>query len=291
MLHCFAVSTKTASQTSIRDFFTMRRSGGPKSKSAFRSGTVGKSLRRVARTPKSTKPAEGLKGIRVGVSKAPISHRFTRWAPTFLLETQSAGGGVYTVSATNQDGGGTTVPFTLSAATADVVNGAQFGAGVDWTLGDLPAKSDFTSLFDHYSIEQVDVEIDCLQNSAASGASGATVTSAMPSITYVPDFDDSAAPASANEINEYQRAKVWTFRGSGKPLKFSIKPRTALTVYQGITSAYAAGPENVSLNLAYPDVPHYGLKFWVNNMEATGTNGADTLRVKMRYHLRFTDPK
>lgn len=266
-----------------------KRYGGPKA----RGPAASKAWARKTRTYTRTK-AEALKGVRLGVRKAPSVHKFTRWGPTLELYCTDAGGGIFTASCTDTSAGTAAPNVTLSSATADTGGGGQFGGGVEFRLSDVPDVNDFTHLFDHYTIEQIDIEISQLQNSAAVGGSGGgTQQAVMATLNYTPDFDDSAAPANQNEIYQYQRMKQWTFRGSGTPLKFAIKPRTALTVYQtGITSAYAAGGENTSVNVAYPDVPHYGFKFWLNNlMGQSGPGVGGILRMKCKYHFSFVDPK
>jgi len=241
----------------------------------------------------SSRPAEALMGLRTGRSKPASVHRFTRWGGTYVMEVYDAGGGVAAVRI-KSDGATASDPIEVgNLTTTSFTTGASFAGAMQFRLGDLPSVGDFTSLFDHYAIEQVDIEFDSLQNSAQVGAA-TTPVETIPSIVYCPDFDDATLPADAAELAEYQRAKTWTFRGSGKPLKISLKPRTALTVFRsGVTNAYSAGPEGNAVNVSYTDVPHYGLKFWVDNMPAP-TIGAATLagiRFKVKYHLKFLDPK
>lgn len=236
-----------------------------------------------------------LKGISSGVAKSPTTHRFTRWTPQIDVTSYDSGGGVVGFKIVSDDSG-PTGPINIGNQQTDG-GGAlnyQIGGAAQFQLSDLPSVGDFTALFDHYAVEQVDFEINCLQN-AAGATSNAT---SMPTITYVPDFDDATVPTGASVISAYQRAKTWTFKGSGNPLKFSIKPRVAIPVYNGMTSAYAAGPDGANLNLAYTGVPHYGLKFWLRNLtvgQGGGTGGAMLgqahLTFKMKYHLKFLDPK
>lgn len=236
-----------------------------------------------------------LGGIKAGLTNPSSVHRFTRWSSTMVLDLAPPVAGVYAPRVSNQDALlGTTYPFTLSSASGPNLpsgTGENWGGSIKFQLSDLPKYTDFTSLFDHYTIEQVDIEMDLIQNSANLNHGG--VGGTMPSITYVPDFDDNNVPADGSALSQYQRSRTFTFRGSGKPLKFSIKPRVATTVYRtAITSAYAAGAENTPLNLTYTDVPHYGVKFWFDNwpVSADGTIGAQ-LRVRMRYHLKLQDPQ
>lgn len=241
----------------------------------------------------SARPAETLTGMRAGVTKTSTVHRFTRWGAKMSVTNYDLGGGV-TEFRVLADDGGVTVPLTIGNTAVDTTSpGAQqykFGGAMEWSLNDLPSNTDFTNLFDRYEIEQVDIEINDLHNSS-TGTNGIT---AMPTITYVPDFDDSAVPANASIVSQYQRAKTWTFRGDGKPLKISIKPRVQVPVYRaGMTSAYSAGVSGTKVDLAYPDVPHYGLKMWFENCHS-GTSpvvGQTNLTFKIKYHLKFLDPR
>lgn len=235
--------------------------------------------------------AAALSGMKPGVPKASSVHRFTRWGPQLTLVSYDAGGGIKAFQILNEDGA-TTTPISISSPFTDSTGDEMraLGGSAQWRLSDLPGVTDFTNLFDHYTIEQVDVEVNDTHNHSSSDSN----QQSMPTITYTPDFDDTTVPTAASTIAEYQRAKTHTFRGDGKPLKFSIKPRVAQPVYrQSVTSAYMAGPENTRINTTYNDVSHFGLKFWMNQLAAYNTpdTGATRITFKMKYHLKFADPK
>jgi len=241
----------------------------------------------------SARPAETLTGMKAGVSKASTVHRFTRWGPKLAVTNYDYGGGVTEFQVLSDDGG-TSIPLSVGNTTVDTTAPGtgqyKFGGAMEFKLTDVPSTSDFTNLFDRYEIEQVDIEINNVHNSS-TGTNGNT---AMPVITYVPDFDDSAIPANASVISQYQRAKTWTFRGDGKPLKISLKPRVQVPVYQsGMTSAYSAGAAGTKVDLAYSAVPHYGLKLWLENCYSgtTPVVGQTNLTFKVKYHLKFLDPR
>lgn len=201
------------------------------------------------------------------------------------------GGGV-TGMQVGSDDNTVTIPLSIGSPTADTTaNATQYklGGSMQWTIADVPSSSEFTTLFDRYEIEQVDVEVNCTQNSATVG-----IVNSMPTITYVPDFDDATVPANPSTISQYQRAKTWTFRGDGKPLKFSVKPRVQVPVYRtGVTFAYQAGGPHTLVDLGNTDVPHYGLKFFLENL-LSGTSpiqGETNITFKCKYHFKFLDPR
>lgn len=244
----------------------------------------------------SARPAEALKGATVGVRKAANVHRFTRWTPQVNIVNYDVGGGVHGITLITDDTV-PTQPLALTAMTPDGTGSSagsqstfQYGGAVAFQLSDLPGVTDFTKLFDHYEIEQVDFEVNCLTNSYSGGA----LQTIAPTLTYVPDFDDDTLPSDASEISQYQRAKTWTFRSTSMPLKFSVKPRVAIPI-NAAGAAYAAGPAGVSINMANAAVPHYGLKFWVRGAQSgvggSIQQGQHNLSWKMKYHLKFRDPK
>lgn len=242
------------------------------------------------------RPVEALAGMTVGVPRASPVHRFTRWGPKINIVNYDAGGGVNAIQ-TVPDDNVVTNPIAITGPLPDGTGSTlgsqstfQYGGAIEFQLADVPNVADFTSLFDHYEIEQVDFEVNCLTNSFSGGA----LQTMAPTITYVPDFDDSTLPSDASEIAQYQRSRTWCFRSTSQPLKFSIKPRVAVPI-NAAGAAYAAGPSNISLNAANAAVPHYGLKFWVSGAQSgvggSIQRGQHNLSFKMKYHLKFRDPK
>lgn len=234
--------------------------------------------------PKAKK-AEALRGTSVALVRSPPVHRFSRWTGEgiYQLAVNGAGGNL------NWDSGTATFPVAINTPVTDIPYGfncMQFAGACQFTLKDLPDYTDFTSLFDRYEIEQVDMEINCIYNSASAG----TATQVMPTITYVPDFDDSVFPASPADISQYQRAKTWTFRGNGHPLKVSIKPRVSIPV-DASAAAFAPGPTSTMLSVANAAVPYYGFKFWVRGVAFSTVNPTSSLSFKCKYHLKLQDPK
>lgn len=230
-------------------------------------------------------------GMRPGVSNAPYKHKFTRWGNTMDVVSYNALGA--SNIQVNVDSGGQTTPLTVgswSLDTSGVNLSNQFGGAFQFQLEDLPSYQDFTALFDQYRIDQVDIEVSNVHNSST----GTDAQQQMPTIIWAPDFDDAQVPTLASRLSERQRAKQWTFRGSGVPLKFSIKPRIAQPAYRdALTSPYVVGPP-AFLNASYTDVPHFGVKFWMQNCYASavpGGKGETHFRIKCKYHLSFKDPQ
>lgn len=231
---------------------------------------------------------EGMTKRVPGVPKASNVHRFTRSGCAINIVSTLGSAGLLDVMT---DVPGPAVPISLTSTTptpTGVSNSYSFGGSCQWQLNDLVNNTEFSALFDQYTIEQVDVEISNLHNSATATDAAQT----MPTIVFVPDFDDAGLPASAQALEEYQRSRQWTFRGDGGPLKFSIKPRMSTVLYQAFTPAYAPGKEGQMLSMTNAGIPHYGFKFWVSDCYMSGgARGETNLRIKMKYHLKFANPK
>lgn len=231
-------------------------------------------------------------GMRPGLGPAPYKTRFTRYSATVdWVSTSSVG--VPTI-ATPTSSAGVTVPCTVGSPAADfsgVPNLYGFGAAWQFKLTDVVNNSDFQALFDQYKIDQIDVEVSNLHNAADA----TTNVNVMPTLFYAPDYDDATVPTAMSQLSERQRAKQWTFRGDGQPLKFSIKPRVLSTVYrEGLTSAYQTAPP-AFVDIDNSDVPYYGLKMWLSTAYITagapGPRGETHLRFNLKYHLSFRDPQ
>lgn len=231
------------------------------------------------------------------IGRASIKHEFLRWAPAIYV-TDVPTGGLPTIAVT-ADSGGTSIPLSVTGGSSAMAYGSnmEFGASLEFKITDIPGIADFTNLFDHYKITQVDVEVDFLKNSALVKENGAVPpnnNAAMPSVMYAPDFDDAAVPTNSAMLSQRQRTKTWTFRGDGQPLKFSIQPKLSSLVYKesGTTIGYAAAGGDPAINLQYTDVPHYGYKLWFQDCPYNNATGQTTnFRVKMRYHLQMLDPQ
>lgn len=264
------------------------RKGSPK-KWASKKKTWSRNPRSTAYRKKRVVTTNGLKS---SIGSAPFKHKFTRWANLKDVVSYNAGGGTVGVKVTEDSGGGT-APLALGAVGADpsgVANSYTFGGAFQFQLTDLPAYSDFQNLFDQYRIDQVDIEVSQVQNAASAG----NPASQMMTIMYAPDFDDANVPTLASNLTERQRMKQWTFRGDGKPLRISVQPRVAVPLYRaGITSPYSVASQQTFIDMADSDVPHYGLKFWIQDAFSSTSvyTGETHLRFKMKYHISCKDPQ
>lgn len=153
---------------------------------------------------------------------------------------------------------------------------------MSFQLTDLPSVAEITALYDFYSIDRVDVEwrLGLVPKDIT------TLLANYPIITFAPDYDDSTAPGSRNEVFEYgKNARVEQFSATRPVIRTTVVPRISNTVYKtGVTSAYSLAPVSTLVDATNADAPHYGLKWWTEYYNSTQNTGGSIL-VYLKYHV------
>lgn len=234
-----------------------------------------------------TKLSRMARWVAPGVNRPGGEYRFVRTASsnatgtTFSIATDAVGVPKFFVGANNADN--FQIDFSLQQFVLRLGGTAQITSVT-------PDYSEFTTLFDQYKIDKVDVMI--IPTYTNTGIT-ANVTQQLPVMVYALDDDDSSA-ASKLVLQEYGNAKYTTLMnnmmGDPKPL-VSFRPKPAQAIYQtGATFAYgeiSKGPKWI--DVSYPAVPHYSLKAALDGANTTGT--ANTvicyLDVVVKYHYSF----
>lgn len=147
-------------------------------------------------------------------------------------------------------------------------------------FNELINYTEFTSLYDQYKITYVKIKMfyrftsseDVRGVTAPAGGVSQNTAPQLPRLFYYVDYDDDTSPATVNEIRENSKCVIRQFQ-MGKPITIRIRPRTAGLIFNGLTSAYDIGRRSW-INCAYPDVPHYGLKWAVEDMSRWPSTGA-----------------
>jgi hypothetical protein len=147
---------------------------------------------------------------------------------------------------------------------------------LSFQLSDVPNASDFTNLFDFYTIDRVDVAI-------MIGSQALQITSCV-------DYNDAALPASRAELIERSEAEVMTLAvGNYQAYRRTVIPRVSAEIYQGLTTGYGLGKVGQLIDTQTGAVPFYGLKLWIDPATAGGTTANAFL--SLRYHLRCVGAK
>lgn len=179
------------------------------------------------------------------VSVTSLQHRFTRW----------------------YDSG----TFAGNVVNAPLLQSASFA------LNALPNVSEFANLFDQYKITHVQLRFHLNVDPSAQAAGSAV----YPKLYYATDFDDANAPASFDDLRQHARLQVRVMNPN-RPIVVNIKPAVTTLVYRGPTTSSYVPKWRQFIDMAQTDVPHYGLKWAIDNL--TNTNYS----VKIEGRMWFT---
>lgn len=154
----------------------------------------------------------------------------------------------------------------------------------EFKLSDLPAATEFTSLFDQYRIKGVSFTVYPRSNVSYIGSS--SVSSPIGIMYTAIDRDDGVNPASLGELEQYQSIKKQFFN---RPHKRYFKPTAVQSgVYSngGITTGYRTLPSSTWFDCAYPNILYYGIK-GAYDASTTSEVIAQSFRVCCTYYIQF----
>jgi len=152
-----------------------------------------------------------------------------------------------------------------SSTTIPVFNSSYF------TLADITTSGNYTSVFDQYRIEMVEVLIlpGVTENTTASSNTG-TLGSAV-------DFDDANVPSTYAEVSNHDDA----IESSGTMSHYHrFSPTYAVATFSGTFTSYSSA--RGWIDCASPGVQHYGLKYFI-----TPTTSAQSYSFIRRYTVTF----
>lgn len=167
--------------------------------------------------------------------------------------------------------------------------GTQFtGFGLEFHLTDLPNSAEFQNLFDQYRIRKVKLRWIPQATVANPGIIGANNG---PDFYYTADYDDSTPPSSRDQMMQEQGVKIRY--GVSRPFTYLISPRAANLVYGGAlaTDAYAMARKSQWLDVAYPAVPHYGIKFGMWNTGGLTSTADYNIDLYADYYVDLMGPR
>lgn len=154
----------------------------------------------------------------------------------------------------------------------------QFGVFTP-VFQDLPNYTAWQSLFDRYRIRSVRYTFSpvAVQMNTTPG------TYSVPRFSTVVDFDDATAPTSFSQMQRYA-----TYAGvvATTPFVRHFRPRAATPVYNGVTAGYSEHDPDSWIDIAYPNVTHYGLKWGM--AAATPTGSAAVYDVLAEYTIEVS---
>jgi len=157
-------------------------------------------------------------------------------------------------------------------------------------LSDLSGYAEFGYLFDSYSVDSVDLTFSYDFNSANTATGSASTVPGIPVLGIVRDYDDNTAVGSEGAFLQYDDFSIHRL---DKVLKFSVVPRAANAVYNSTTTTgYSVAPPRLKVDCSNPNVPHYGIKYYVRNpLNGAGSTVCGTLFVYAKFKLTLYNPR
>jgi len=159
------------------------------------------------------------------------------------------------------------------------VTSTSLAAGLysfQYTLDQIPDYTQFTSVFDQYRFNSVDVRV--LPITTAIPPAAAVSTSV---IWVAVDYDDSATPASVSSVQNYSNV---SFATPGRSITFSLRPKFLTTIQTNGGTSVNAGMGAGWINCSQPSIPHFGVKVAVTQCASTNVN---VWYMVFRYHVSF----
>lgn len=163
----------------------------------------------------------------------------------------------------------------------NVIGGSPAYTGMSFSLSDLPNYSEFTALYDQYTITGVKLTFMWSMTEATNtnGGPGA------PTMFLCRDYDDANTPASIDELMQRPFTKT---RRIDRPFSIFLRPRPSLETFNGaLTSAYSVPNKAPWIDVNNPSVPFYGLKYIMNPYGGTVGLIYGTVTIVCKYYLKF----
>lgn len=146
----------------------------------------------------------------------------------------------------------------LSGSTVAATTGKLGAESVSLSL--VPEQANYTKVFDQYRITHVKWTFTNV------GSNSSVATTKTPFIYYAADFDDQNRPATKGAILNMDNVKKDSLT-PGKMVHVNVKPRLAQALYNnGLTTGYGLGPAAAWVDCASIQIPHYGMKYCIDNM-------------------------
>lgn len=162
---------------------------------------------------------------------------------------------------------------------------------ITFSLDSLPAYTEYTTLFDQFSVRYVKIYIVHRATNISMIETTNNVAVGMPNLVIVRDYDDSTAPsadeAGYNTLRQYDRSKTFSFTPDRRDFSIGIRPAVAQDINSGVTTSYAPRWK-AWVDCDYPATPHYGLKYVIQvPYSGVGTCPSAYFDIYATYYLSF----
>jgi len=163
---------------------------------------------------------------------------------------------------------------TVDKGTLQTSTGGETSYNIVATLNDLPGVADFTSLYDAYRIDWIEVdiypEVNTTQPNNSIGQS-----------CYYSVLDYDSAPGLTSTLAlQYSNLVV---ASAFRPFKRRYVPKAAMAVYSGAFTSFAESPNGLWIDVASSTVQHYGASF----LFPAATSNIQAYQVVCTYGMSF----
>ena len=167
-------------------------------------------------------------------------------------------------------------------------------AGTYFGTISIPGASDFTSLYEQYQIEYVDLLFYFSNNTQAA----TQAVTCLPVMGIVKDYDDvlSTDMFALQQFSGYKTWQLGNQRGDGS-YRMRVKPAVQALTYNGSAGATVSGVKrelSPVLSINTPSIPHYGIKIAYDPIIQGGTGVAlaiGVLSISATYHLSMRNTR
>lgn len=164
----------------------------------------------------------------------------------------------------------TGMKYTRTFAGGVVAQGTNdAGRSLQFNIGLMPAVLDLLEVYDFYRIDRVDVTFFYASEISATTSSASN----YPTLAYCIDYDDDNAPSTLQDVLTSNLHKLHYFgEGARRTHTVSMVPRSNSIIARSTTTSVGLASQHPGtlIDAAYPDVQHYGLKYFLLNYNSAG---------------------
>lgn len=162
-------------------------------------------------------------------------------------------------------GGSQVYPFKRFVHAKVTINGddtvsAQVGA-VSFSLSDVTAVADFTTLFDQFKIAGIAYRW-CIGKDPMYPTAGTNSTRFFPRLVWVHDYDDNNPPSAITDLYQYPKMREFWFTGdkNATPWQYIKPARLDVGFENTVNSSYHPVWKGFT-DMASTSTPFYGIKY------------------------------
>lgn len=159
----------------------------------------------------------------------------------------------------------------------------SLAAGLTFSLADVPAYTEFTSLFEEYKIAGIAYRFVITRNPDLLAVNKGYI----PRVMFCHDHTDSTTPSGFAELQQYPKVKeIWLRTDYPASKWYWLKPNTIDVGYtSGVASNYGVNYKRW-IDASNSSTPYYGLKFIYDQLYA-----GMQLFVECKYYMKFKGVK